>query len=273
VFVAAHRAIALGLAAADTVFVKPSRREPAMTRLLDEAAPELFTVVDEIRPADGDVVFAYGADATLAAISGRLSGSVRFEGHGTGFGVGVVDVSSPPGSVLASPAVALAHDAVLFDQRGCLSPRLVLVQGPAAAAIDFAEALAQALDDAERRVPRGQLSADETAECVRYRDTMRYAGALYGSARSGWVGLDVSGRAPLLSPVGRNLHVVPTGDASAVLAGLSRWVTTIGVQGSQSFAERIGAAVPFARRSALGYMQRPPFDGPVDERGRKRARC
>jgi hypothetical protein len=270
VFVAAHRAVALALAASPSVFVKPSRREPEMARLLAEAAPDLFTIVDEIQPEDGDVVFAYGADETLAAIESRLPRTVRFEGHGTGFGVVAVDAAPASDAELAAAAAAVARDVVPFDQRGCLSPRLALVEGSADRGRTFAEALAQALVEAERRVPRGQLSASEAAEIVHYRDTMRYAGELFGSARSGWVGLDVTDGSPSLSPVGRNLHVIVSYNVKPRLASVSRWVTTIGIQGSKSFADHLREAVPFARRCALGHMQRPLFDGPVDLRARRR---
>ncbi|HVW25131.1 MAG TPA: acyl-CoA reductase [Polyangiaceae bacterium] len=271
VFVAAHRAIALALSASSRVFVKPSRREPQMTRLLAEAAPELFAIVDEVHPEDGDVVFAYGADETLDAIVHRLPPSVRFEGHGTGLGVVALDASSMGDPELELAANAVVRDVVPFDQRGCLSPRLVLVEGSDIAARLFSARVAQALVEAEQRVPRGRLSAGETAERVRYRDTMQYAGELFGSSRTGWVGLDVTGGPLLVSPVGRNLHVVVTRDARERLASISSWVTAIGIQGPRRFADRVTTAAPFARTSALGFMQRPPFDGPVDKR-RTRAR-
>jgi hypothetical protein len=270
VFVGAHRAIALALAASSAVFVRPSRREPEMARLLAEAVPDLFTIVDEIRPEAGDVVFAYGADATLYAIESRLPQSVRFEGHGTGFGVVVVDGGLASDAELGHAATAVAQDVVPFEQRGCLSPRLALVEGTAARGRTFAESMARALVEVERRVPRGQLSASEAAEIVRYRDTLRYAGELFGSVRSGWVGLDVTDGPPSLSPVGRNLHVIVSYNAKARLASISRWVTTIAIQGSRSFADHVRGAVPFARRCALGHMQRPLFDGPVDLRPRWR---
>src|SRR5262249_34881743 len=69
VFVAAHRAIALALAASARVFVKPSRRDPEMVRLLALAAPGLFQVVDAITPRPGEHVHAYGSDEALGAIA------------------------------------------------------------------------------------------------------------------------------------------------------------------------------------------------------------
>jgi len=68
VFVAAHRAIALALAASARVEVRPSRREPEMVRLLQAGDPGLFRVVDDLSAAPGDHVWAYGTDRTLAAL-------------------------------------------------------------------------------------------------------------------------------------------------------------------------------------------------------------
>ncbi|HEX4338606.1 MAG TPA: acyl-CoA reductase [Polyangiaceae bacterium] len=270
VFVAAHRAIALGLAASDTVFVKPSRREPEMARLLAEALPGSFTVVDAIAPRAGDVVFAYGNDETLAAMRAALPAGVRFRGHGTGFGVAIIDARGTDAELEAS-AVSLCRDVVPFDQRGCLSPRIVFVTGTPERGHAFSEALSHSLARAERLVPRGQLSADEAAEITRYRDTIRYAGALF-PAGTGWIGFDATGGAAVLPPVGRNLHVVVTNDVPALLAPISKWITAIGMGGAVSggtaegLTNAVRTAVPRARMSALGLMQKPPFDGPVDRR-------
>jgi hypothetical protein len=86
VFTAAHRAIAVALAASERVFVRPSRRAPEMARLLAEAAPGLFELVEHLDPKPGDAVFAYGSDLTLATLRAQL----------------------PRGISLAAPPMALA---------------------------------------------------------------------------------------------------------------------------------------------------------------------
>lgn len=261
VFVAAHRAIALGLAQSTRVDVRPSRREPEMTRLLHDASRGAFRLVDELAPSPGDHVWAYGSDETLAALRGELPAGVVYHPHGHGFGVAVVDASQ------AGPraATGLAEDVVPFDQRGCLSPRVALVLGSAEAVRDFAEGLARELARLGHDVPRGALDADESSDIVRYRDTMLYAAELLHAGK-GYVGLDVVGRHVLVPPVGRNVHVVRSDDPVRALEALGSQVAAVGVAGGPELVERIRAALPGARVSELGMMQRPPFDGPVDRR-------
>jgi hypothetical protein len=72
----------------------------------------------------------------------------------------------------------------------------------------------------------------------------------------------------LVAPVGRNVHVGCVSDPASVLAPLLMWVTAIGVHGTRELEERAAKLAPGARIGALGEMQRPRFDGPVDRRSR-----
>lgn len=263
VFVAAHRAIALGLAASDEVFVRASRREPETVNLLARAAPELFRIVDKIEPSSGDHVYVYGSDETIVTVRRHLGSDVTIHAHGTGIGVVVVDVLDEPD--LARVADALAKDVVLFDQRGCLSPRTVFVLGGEAGARALAHELGRSLEHAELRVPRGRVDAGEAAQAVRYRDTMHYAGEIIEGG-AGFVGLDVAGGAVIVPPVGRHVHVMATTNIERSVAPLRGLVVTVATVGSTGLEERCLACFPGARKSLVGHMQRPPFDGPVDRR-------
>ena len=262
VFVAAHRAIALALAASPEVFVRPSRREPEMTELLLQAAPGLFQRVAELTPTPSDQLFAYGRAETLDEVARALPQGVGLSMHGPGFGV--VVLSEPLGDA-AHLASALSIDVAAFDQRGCLSPRLVLFEGSHARALEFAERLANAAAERQREVPLGELSEEERADIARYRDTLLYAGELFRAA-DGYVGV-AAPAAPLeLAPVGRNLHVIAVDDAVSQLAPVAHAVTTFAHAGSEGQRGRIAAALPDARAAEIGRMQTPRFDGPVDRR-------
>jgi hypothetical protein len=259
VFVAAHRAVALALAASSRVTVRPSRREPVFARRLAEAAPGLFDVSDELTPRAGDLVFAYGSDETLERIRRKLPEGVAFRPHGSGFGVAVV--SARHAGVEAARALAL--DVVLFDQRGCLSPRAVAFVGDEEEARAFAASVAEELAAVSERVPLGTLHPDEAASATRFRDAVTYAG-LALPAGPGWVG--IGGERLLAAPVGRNLHVLCCDDPLPLLAPWAASSAAIGIAAEPELDARIQKALPGARASALGHMQRPPFDGPVDRR-------
>jgi hypothetical protein len=266
VFVGALRAIALGLAASERVSVRPSRRDPEMTRLLATAEPSLFRVVPRIEPEPGDHVWAYGSDETLATLRSELPAGCVLHAHGTGLGIVVLGPEPRSATELEDLGHSVAADVVPFDQRGCLSPRLVLALGSEADTRAFGEALARALASFEARVPRGRLQPEEAAEAVRYRDTLCFAAELV-VAGSGLVGIDVRGGALVVPPPGRHVHVVRVQELTAAAAQLAGRVTSVAVDGARELAGVVRLAFPGARITVPGRMQRPPFDGPVDLRG------
>jgi hypothetical protein len=263
VFVAALRAIAIARAASPSVVVRPSRREPHFARALVERAGDPgLTLAEEVDLARlfGGEVHVYGRDATIASVRGRVGERVRVRGHGAGMGIAVVG----PGAAIDGAARALAEDVIAFDQRGCLSPRVALVEGEERAA-RFAGALHAALGEAEVRVPRGALHDEERAEAVRYRETMSFAGrALAGAAHV--VGLAPRGAPVTVPPAGRHVHVAAVGGIDEARAAMGELAQVIVCVGSDDPARVAEVAPGHARVARLGEMQRPAFDGPVDRR-------
>jgi hypothetical protein len=266
VFVAAHRAIAIALAASEHVRVRASRREPEMAELLLAGAPGSFELVNELSPRAGDRLWAYGSDETMDEVAVTLPAGVAFHAHGSGFGVAVL-AGSEPEAELGALQKALAEDIALFDQRGCLSPRVVLVEGEPKLAERLAQGLALELAELEQRIPRGQLTAHELSEVARYRDTAHFTGEVF-EAGPGFVTLGQTAHAGswLLPPTGRNIHVLVTPNALATLTPYRPLLTSCAVAGSPETREALRRALPGARVCRFGEMQRPPFDGPVDRR-------
>lgn len=274
VFVGAHRAIALALAAAPEVWVRASRREPLMAELLIEGAPNLFRVVDELTPRPGEHLWAYGGDDMVRSLRAELPAGVILHPHGSGFGVAVVEPRAVTRS-LTEVARSLARDVALFDQRGCLSPRWLLVRGTLDETRELAQLLAKELAAIEARIPRGALTPEEAAAAARYRDTMAFTGEVFFAGK-GLVGLDVS--APqfpaeaserlrqLLPPTGRHMHVLPAAEPGHLLESFAPQITSVGAEVSDGCRRELEAKLPRARLTRPGRMQRPPFDGPVDRR-------
>ena len=265
------RAIALAAATSPAILVRPSRRDPVVAELLVRALSEdetfvatsTLTLTNAVAPSPGDELHVYGSDASIAAITQGLPAGVLVRGHGTGFGLVVVSADD----TLHDAADAIIRDVVPFDQRGCLSPRFLLVEGGA----DRAEALVRALDllftSAAERVPRGPLDPALAAEITLYGASMEAVGLfLAGPAHA--LGFDPSPRALVLPPAARVLHVVALSpaDVPRLLGPWASYVTTVGLGSDGPLARAVLERAPFARRSALGAMQRPPLDGPVDLR-------
>jgi acyl-CoA reductase LuxC len=272
VFVAAHRALALALASSHDVRVKPSRREPAFVEALAEAAPGLFEIVDAggaypwSQVGGGDHVWAYASDQTLAALASALPAGAVLHAHGAGFGIAVIELDPSEQARWHELASALAIDTALFEQRGCLSPRLVLARGELDAATRFAEALAAALEALEASVPAGRLSGAEQAASAWFRQCAAALGPLFerGAAAVAVAPLHAAQNLP---PAGRNLVVVPLAELTPALDELRPQITIAGCS-TPELRDEVARALPRARLAPLGQMQSPPFDGPVDRRGR-----
>ena len=271
VFVGALRALALAVASSQQVFVRSSRREPTFAESLvgaieDRRVRDGIHLIDELAAEPGDEVHVYGRDETIRAIARELKPGVWVRAHGTGIGVAVVGGRREPGDITA----LLARDTVVFDQHGCLSPRLVLVSGGLTRAEGWARAALRDLGELARSVPAGRRSRDELAARRRFADTASLVGAVL-QGDGGLVAV-TDGAAPgLLPPPGRNLLFVACGrpaDGVAAVEGAARYVAAVGVAGAggDPLIEAVTAQVPQARVSRVGWMQRPTFDGPVDRR-------
>ncbi len=265
VFTAAHRALALGLAVSSDVRVKPSRRAPGFVRELHSCAPHLFSIVDQLETRPGDHVFAYGSDETLTAIAASLPAGVHFHGHGHGIGVAVVGA----GASVAESAEKLAADIVLFDQRGCLSPRLTLLH-PNVNAAHFQTELAARLEAWERQVPQGALD-EAAARAAAWAERVARQLAFTSRAGKGWVAnygsaLERGEQVPLAPPC-RALSLAVSDDPVHALLDLKPLITCIGYAGAPPLRDALVRAFPRARHVPIGEMQRPRLDGPVDRRG------
>jgi hypothetical protein len=263
VFVAPLRAIAVARAAAPRVTVRASPRDPVLANEIVAAVgdPALTSTSDrDVASTEADAIHVYGRDQTVAAVRSRAPAGVVVRGHGAGLGVAIVT----GGAAVGEAAEALAIDVVAFDQRGCLSPRLVLIEGDPARAGRFAQALHDRLDEWSRRVPRGTLSADERADAAHWRDSMSFVGEVWRGA-SHLVAVAPPSAPTVLPPPGRHVLVstsAPEATASR-LAAMSAYLVAVG---SDDPARAEGLAPSHVRVSTLGRMQRPPLDGPADRR-------
>jgi hypothetical protein len=268
VFVAPLRALALARAAAERVTIRPSPRDPVLTRALVEAAGDRgLSLVDEkdVAAVEAGEIHVYGRDSTIAAVRARARPGVTVRGHGAGMGVAIVSAAAN----LEAAAGALALDVVAFDQRGCLSPRVVLAMGECARGKAFAEALDCAISTLGTRIPRGQLLKDETAAASLWRDACAFAGCVW-EGTDHVVAFGPEGTPLLVPPSGRHIVVVASSSVEAAAEALGPIAPFIVNVGTDDPRWLEGVAPALGRVSRLGRMQRPPLDGPVDRRSGRR---
>ena len=253
----AMRALAWALATSPRVFMRASSRDPVLAQLF-AAELEEVEVVESLQPLPGDVAHLYGSDETLATVVEGFDSAVRSFCHGSGFGIALVSGDAP------GAAEALARDLVVFDGRGCLSPRFVFALN----CPDFSQQLHGALKAWDPRVPRAELSQAEQRELGSWIQTMRAIGEVW-VGESHAVGVECGAPRLTLAPAHRCLTVVEVANLSELLRLLDPWrnfVTCIGAEPSLAQAVARALGVEALRLAPLGQMQHPPFDGPVDLR-------
>jgi hypothetical protein len=275
VFTAPFRAIAWALAQSRRVVVRPSRRSSAFVAAIAKHMNDHVEVrvaegspADDLRaifaalPDDGALHLYGGATAIAEARAlSRTRPSVGTELHGPGVGVVLA-----PSDVIMDNAKEIALDVVAFDQRGCLSPRLVVAVGTSK---DAAEALHAALTEIGATIPRGTTSEEEKIAANVAIEAAKFAGTVLQGPHHAVLDLGGAEGAPI-GPVGRILPVVAArdfDDALHRLAPIAQEIARVAIADVWRRSPRLQTMLTgcggFAR---LGEMQRPPFDGPVDHR-------
>jgi acyl-CoA reductase LuxC len=167
-------------------FVKSSSNEPVLltlyARSVAEEAPELGEALviasweggqadlEQALLAEMDALIAYGSNETLERLRSRLPVHARFIGYGHRISFSAVGRELLTRRKVERAAERAALDLCLFDQQGCLSPQAIYVErGGDLPPEQFAEALAQALEGLERRLPRQELDPGEAAAIHQFR--------------------------------------------------------------------------------------------------------
>jgi len=236
-------AIARALLLKSPVLAKPSHHDPLFpvlfARALAETAPALGAAVavlpwrggdapvEEAALAGAGAVLVHGRDETVTAWRQRAaSPDLLFAGHGHRLSIAVVARSALTRANAPTLAGAVARDVVLFDGRGCLSCRLIVVErGGEVAPEDFAALVAGEMEALERRWPRGVLEPEEHAriQALRAEALMRRAAGaavrLWASeGGTAWTVLyDGASRQPVPAPAGRVALIVSVENLAADL--------------------------------------------------------
>jgi hypothetical protein len=273
-------------AAGARLMLKSSSRE---LRLADILARQFQTLgapvagtLEPMRWTGGDVdwekkvfaqaarIVAFGNDDTIADIRHRAPHGVDVVAYGSAYSVGFI-----PAGDIAAVALTAARDVAMFDQRGCLSPQTIYVEGDEARAILFGHALARALEPVARELPRASAGTTERAAIgdfvrrlqVRALPASSHAlgTVIQGPATLGYpefvVGIEPFG-SPVCAGFGRLVVVKPCSDAQAAAAAaatLGAQLDTVGIGGSYDPFTRVFFGAGARRVCSLGEMQRPPF--------------
>jgi hypothetical protein len=263
---AALRALACAVARAEEVLVYPSSRDAVLAEAIVRGAAlaglSLVHDRDALPWADPHARFVlYGSAETARRVIARAHGPVEI--HGPGLGIALLTDADAEDD--AGAPAALAEDVAAFDQAGCLSPRLAVHVGTAAHGARIAERLHVALATLAEARPVGVLDDDARAARALFARNGQLLGRTWAS--DGGVVVHATEGPATPAPPARAIAVrtLPSlAEAEDWLAVLRPHLSALGARDT-ALREAFLEGIPL-RRSDLGRMQRPAFDGPVDRR-------
>lgn len=279
VFTACLRPIVWSLLARVPTLVKVATLDEGLAELfgvaLSVADPELGAALAVLRPHGAsaalvarlasrvDLVSAHGGDHAIAEMRGATSPTTEFVGHGHGLGAIVVRRTALSSQVSAL-ALAIAEDVAAYDQRGCLSPQMIVVErggelGPREVASLVAS---EGLAALARSRPRGALPIEIGAQQVQWRGL---ASALHELFEGDGYATTFEQGSVRPTPGYRNIAVHgfdAPGEVGARLAAYGPHLKVVGLAGEED-----GLALPpplSPRICAVGEMQRPSLLAATD---------
>jgi len=261
---AAFQSVLRGLLVGSNNIVKlPSFGLPDLQRWitsLPSALISLVTCCPELSKEiwqDADVVIAIGSDQTITGVHSRLLPHQIFIPHGHKVSIGIVTDDFKNAARLA------ARDCSVFNQRGCLSPHAIYVQGNVR---QFAEFLAEEMESFAVENPPTELSLSEAGAVRNLRETSRFISAndnttgLWHSANNlDWTVILEPNAELKLSCLNRCIYVKPLPERISVetLGKQSQHLSTIAIHPfDQQSAQKLLDS-PAHRICPLGKSQQP----------------
>ncbi|HEX6939316.1 MAG TPA: acyl-CoA reductase [Longimicrobiales bacterium] len=218
-----------------------------------------------------DAVVVYGGREVVESVRVRAPAGTRLVEHGPRLSFAIVAREALEPDAVPATAAAAARAVATFDQQGCVSPHVVYVEGGGASSPrDFAAALAGAMRDVEKELPRGRLDAAEAAAIQQARGAAEFAALggrgveLFASEGTAFTVIYDPDPAFDLSCLNRVVRVKPLDhieQAAELVRPYARDLQTVGIAAPaarrRAAAERL-ARVGASRITTLDRMPWPP---------------
>lgn len=202
--------------------------------------------IERIAFGQADAVVVYGTDHSCDEVRKQVPPGVKFIRYGHKLSFGVIGREALSRGSVKDTAANAATDASVLDQQGCLSPHLFYVEeGGDVSPRDFSRYLAEAMETFNRQIPRGRLSADESAHINQLRGSYEFREfgeegiALHVSPKgTSWTVIYEQDQTFLASCLNRTIRVKPVKDAMDVV----KLVTPV-----KAYLQTMGVALPLER--------------------------
>jgi len=218
-------------------------------------------------------VTATGSDETLADLRRRIPQQTRFLGYGHRASFGFVDNEVLAGLHSRKVIERAAADVAAWNQLGCLSPHVIYVQaGGAMTPEQFAELLAESLEQRDQIEPRGELPA-ATASVIASRRSLYEVRAAHSPDTRHWCSRGSTAWTVVyeadprfqLSCLHRFIYVKSVRNLKEALQSadsLRGKVSTVGLAAPDHRAQELATELArwgVPRVCPLGQMQAPPL--------------
>lgn len=218
-----------------------------------------------------DLVVVYGGEEAVASVRARAAFGSRLVVHGPRLSAGLIAAGALEGDP-ATLARDVARAVATFDQQGCVSPHAIWIEDPAGDLTDrFADALAVAMDEVERVLPRGRLDAAATSTIHQERGAAELRGHATGTTRvltgDGTSWTVVVDRAPGFRPscLNRFVYLRPVArvdDAVEALAGTAAYLQSVAIAAPAELWGDVAHRLAMAGATRVTTFDRLPWPPP-----------
>jgi hypothetical protein len=217
-------------------------------------------------------VVVYGGQEAVASVRDHAPAGARFIAYGHRVSFGLVAREALNASAAPALAAAAALDVATFDQQGCVSPHLFFAEeGGEVSPVEWAAMIASEMASLESELPRGALSAGETAAIHQLRGEAELAGiagagvilhaSVPGTSWTVIVDPEPGFEPSCLNRVVRIKPVAGLAEGIARAEPVARFLQTVGIAAppdrASALADQLGA-LGASRICPIGEMSWPP---------------
>jgi hypothetical protein len=247
------RAILLKAACLGKVAAGEPTFAPLYLKTIEEIDPEMAKSMavlywrggeEEIEEAafhQADAVIMFGGVEACDSLRKKVPRGVKLLLHSHKLGFGIIGRKRLSRQGLEELAASIAYDCSMFDQQACLAPHIYYLEaGGEVSPKEFCRTLAEAMEDLNRKMPRGKISPGEASAIHQLRAKYEFR--------------ELNGEEVLLfaSPHGTDWTIVYEKDPGTFSSSpLNRFIRVYGVEDIFRILPSLKSIAPYLQNAAV----------------------